>query len=133
VRERDLAGEGRAGSGDVGLRVARTMFELKSMPARNSGSTSDYDVKSLVVEVNAGDDLDGNDRRDRPIDHETEWWPPACVGDKLSAVLPEVFEAVAGKADDPVAERRRRTSPMREDFAVVRVDLDDQIKLERAT
>jgi hypothetical protein len=28
VRERDLAGEGRAGSGDVGLRVARTMFEL---------------------------------------------------------------------------------------------------------
>jgi hypothetical protein len=103
------------------------------MPARNSGSTSDYDVKSLVVEVNAGDDLDGNDRRDRPIDHETEWWPPACVGDKLSAVLPEVFEAVAGKADDPVAERRRRTSPMREDFAVVRVDLDDQIKLERAT
>ena len=103
------------------------------MPARNSGSTSDYDVKSLLVEVNAGDDLDGNDRRDRAIDHETEWWPPACVGDELSAVLPEVFEAVAGKADDGSCRTTSTHSPMREGFAVVRVHLDDQIKLERAT
>ena len=87
------------------------------MPARNLGSTSDYDVKSLVVEVNAGDDLDGK----------------ACVGDELSAVLPEVFEAVAGKADDGSCRTTSTHSPMRERFAVVRVDLDDQIKLERAT
>jgi hypothetical protein len=60
--------------------------------------TSDYEVEALVVEVNAGEDLDGDDRRDRPVDDETERWPPACVGDELSAVLPEVFEAVAGEA-----------------------------------
>jgi hypothetical protein len=29
-------------------------------------------VKALVVEMHAGDDLDGDDRRDCPIDDETE-------------------------------------------------------------
>ena len=53
-----------------------------------------------MVEVNAGDDLDGDDRRDCPIDHEAERRPPAGVGDELAAVLPEVFEAVAGETRD---------------------------------
>src|SRR2546425_13108196 len=56
-----------------------------------------FGINHLVVEMNAGDDLDGDDRRDRPIDHKTERRPPACVGNKLTAVLPEVFEAVASE------------------------------------
>src|SRR2546428_10852300 len=44
-----------------------------------------------MMEMNAGDDLDGDDRRDRPIDHKTERRPPASVGNKLAAVLPEVL------------------------------------------
>ena len=57
-------------------------------------------VKALVVEMHAGDDLDGDDRRDYPIDHETEGRPPACVGNKLTAVLPEVLETVASQTAD---------------------------------
>src|SRR5437764_5242076 len=60
----------------------------------------DFHIKSLVVEMNAGDDLDSDDRRDRPINRKTERRPPARVGNELSAVLPEVFEAVAGETDD---------------------------------
>jgi hypothetical protein len=33
-------------------------------------------VRALVVEMHAGDDLDGDDRRDRPINHKTEGRPP---------------------------------------------------------
>jgi hypothetical protein len=41
-----------------------------------------------LVEVDAGDDLDGDDRRGHPVDHETERRPPARVRDELAAVLP---------------------------------------------
>jgi hypothetical protein len=64
-----------------------------------------FRIEPLVVEVNAGDDLDGDDRGDRPIDDETERWPPACVGDELTAVLPEVFEAVASETGDEQPRR----------------------------
>ena len=53
-----------------------------------------------VVESNAGDDSGGDDRRRRPVDHETERRPPAGVCDELPAVLPQVFESVAHEADD---------------------------------
>src|SRR5438105_1401429 len=60
--------------------------------------------------MNTGDDLDADDRRDRPIHHKTEWRPPASVGNKLTAVLPEVFETVASETDDdqPRCARDRR-------------------------
>ena len=35
-------------------------------------------ARSLVVKVNAGQDLDGDDCRDGPVDHETERRPPPC-------------------------------------------------------
>jgi hypothetical protein len=54
----------------------------------------------LVVKVNLGEDLDGDDRRDHEVDHTTERRPPLRVGHELSAVLPEVLQAVAGEADD---------------------------------
>ena len=50
--------------------------------------------------MNAGDDLDGDDRRDHEVDHEAERRPPPCVGHELGAVLPEVLQAVTGEADD---------------------------------
>ena len=76
------------------------MHTVGYLLAHRSATIEGLHVKPLVVEMNAGDDLDGDDRRDRPIDHETERGPPACIGDELSAVLPEVFEAVAGETGD---------------------------------
>ena len=52
-----------------------------------------------MVEMHSGDDLDGDDHCDRPINHETEGRPPACVGNKLTPVLPEVLETVASETD----------------------------------
>jgi hypothetical protein len=54
----------------------------------------------LVVEVNAGDDLYSNDRRGREVDHKTERRPPARVGNELSAMLPEVLDAVTSETND---------------------------------
>jgi predicted MFS family arabinose efflux permease len=53
-----------------------------------------------VVKVNAGGDLDGDDCRDHEVDHEAERRPPLRVGHELSAVLPEVLQAMTGEADD---------------------------------
>src|SRR5437588_1214695 len=71
----------------------------------------DFHLKPLVVEMNAGDELDGDDRRDRPINRKTERRPPpARVGNELTAVLPEAVEAVDGENDDEqprgVSDRR---------------------------
>jgi hypothetical protein len=54
----------------------------------------------LMVEVNAGDDLDGDDRGGRPIDDQAERRPPACVRDELPAVLPKILEPVAGETEN---------------------------------
>jgi len=61
--------------------------------------SAEASLRSLV-KVNAGDDLDGDDCRDGPVDHKTERRPPPCVGHKLAPVLPEVLEPVADKPDD---------------------------------
>jgi hypothetical protein len=53
----------------------------------------------LVVEVDAGGDQEHEDGRGDPVDDEAERWPPAGVGDMVVAVLPEVFESVAGEAE----------------------------------
>jgi hypothetical protein len=50
--------------------------------------------------MHAGDDLDGDHRCDRPIDHEAERRPPACVGNERTPVLPEVLETVASETSD---------------------------------
>src|SRR6185369_5113093 len=54
----------------------------------------------LVVKVNAGDDLDGDYRRDYEVDHEAERRPPLRIGHEVSAVLPEILQAMTGEADD---------------------------------
>jgi hypothetical protein len=58
-----------------------------------------------VVELHAGGDLDGEDRCDHPINHKTEGRPPARVGNKLTPVLPEVFETVASEPNDEQPRR----------------------------
>ena len=47
------------------------------------------------MEVNAEEDLDGDDRRGNPIDDEAERRPSTRVRDELSAMLPEVLEPMA--------------------------------------
>jgi hypothetical protein len=65
-----------------------------------------------VVEVSAGDDLDGDDGSGDPVDDEAERRPPPGVRDELTAVLPEVLEPVPYEADDeqPWRPRDRRGS-----------------------
>jgi hypothetical protein len=75
---------------------AQPGVEADAYPDERAGAQ----VKALVVEMHAGDDLDVDDRRDCPIDDETEGRPPACVGNKLTAVLPEVLETVASETAD---------------------------------
>src|SRR6266508_6730218 len=49
--------------------------------------------------MHTGGYLDGDDRCNRPINHETEGRPPARVGNKLTPVLPEVLETVTSETD----------------------------------
>jgi hypothetical protein len=70
------------------------------MRSTESDEPARVQVRALVVEMHAGDDLDGDDRRDRPVNHKTEGRPPACVGNELTSVLPEVLETVAGETGD---------------------------------
>ena len=70
------------------------------MRSTESDERTGAQVRALVVEMHAGDDLDGDDRRDRPINHKTKGRPPACAGNKLPAVLPEVLNTVASETDD---------------------------------
>jgi hypothetical protein len=52
-------------------------------------------LNPLVVEVNAGDDLDGG-----PIDHQAERRPPARIRDELPAVLPQILQAMASETEN---------------------------------
>lgn len=54
----------------------------------------------LTVEVNARDDLDGDDRGGDEVDREAEGGPPPSVRNKLTSVLPEILEPMPDKADD---------------------------------
>lgn len=51
-----------------------------------------------LVEVDAGEDLDCDDRGREPVDYEAERRPPPGVRDELASVLPKILEPVAGKA-----------------------------------
>jgi hypothetical protein len=52
------------------------------------------------MEVNAGDDLDGDDRGGRPIDYQAEGRPPARVRDELPAVLPKILEPLGTETEN---------------------------------
>jgi hypothetical protein len=52
------------------------------------------------MEMDAGDNLDGDNRSDCPVDDEAERRPPPRVGDEMTPVLPEVLQPVASETDD---------------------------------
>jgi hypothetical protein len=56
-------------------------------------------------ETGPGEDLAGDDRRDRNVDHEAKRRPPPRVGDEVGAMLPEVLQPVSGKAGDEQPRR----------------------------
>ncbi len=60
-----------------------------------------------AVEVNARDDLDGDDRCGDPVDDEAERGPPPSVRNELTSVLPEILEPVAHKPYDEQPGRSR--------------------------
>jgi hypothetical protein len=59
------------------------------------------------VEVNTGDDLDGDYRGRDPIKYEAGRGPPPGVRNKLTSVLPQILQPVAGKAEDEQPGRSR--------------------------
>jgi len=59
------------------------------------------------MKVGTDEDLDGDDRGDREVDHEAEWRPPPRVGHELTAVLPGVLQPVTGEANHQQPRRAR--------------------------
>src|SRR5690349_9169846 len=73
------------------------------MDVRQSGSgpaTLRWPAAWLVVKSGSGDDRDGENDGDEPVDGGAERRPPPCAGDVVAALLPEVLEAVACVAQD---------------------------------
>src|SRR6267154_3645733 len=54
----------------------------------------------LVMKAGSGNDLDGENDGDEPVDGGAERRPPPCAGDVVAALLPEVLEAMACVAQD---------------------------------
>jgi hypothetical protein len=53
-----------------------------------------------VMKSGSGNDLDGENHGDEPVDGGAERRPPPCPGDVVAALLPEVLETVACVAQD---------------------------------
>ncbi len=56
-------------------------------------------VLVLGVEVDAGGDQHDQDRCGDPVDHQAQRRPPARVGNKVAALLPQVLDPMAGEAE----------------------------------
>jgi hypothetical protein len=50
-----------------------------------------------MVEVDADGEQHNQDRSGEPVDDQAERRPPASVGHKVAAVLPEILESMAGE------------------------------------
>jgi hypothetical protein len=79
------------------------------------------------MEVNTRDDLDGDDRRGDPVNYEAERGPPPSIRSKLTSVLPQILEPVAGKAEDerPWRSRDGRGSDYDEDRCDIGLERDN--------
>src|SRR4051794_7262020 len=100
-------GDGAPGCGGDSVSVAagRAMAHPTGLEAMSDvGLVAVPRVRS-PGEVETGQDRDGDDRGGDEVDAGAERWPPAGVGDEAGAVLPQVFQAVAG---EPGHEQPRR-------------------------
>src|SRR5882672_1150529 len=59
-----------------------------------------WPVAWLVMKAGSGNDLDGENHGDEPVDGGAERRPPPCPGDVVAALLPEVLETVACVTQD---------------------------------
>ena len=57
-------------------------------------------VAWLVMKSGSCNDLGGENHRDEPVDGGAERRPPPCVGNVVTALLPEVLETMACVAKD---------------------------------
>jgi hypothetical protein len=81
-------------------------------------------ARRVLAEVNARGYLDGDRSSGYPVDYEAERRPPPGVGHELAAVLPEVFEPVAGEAEDEQPWRSRDGRRGEDDEGRSETDLD---------
>jgi hypothetical protein len=92
------------GQPNVGIDEAGDRASTGDSPGRPQArrTASDDRRVGLVVDplpkVHAGDDLDGDDRGEYPVDDHAEGWPPPRVENEVGAVLTEAFEAVTDEA-----------------------------------
>src|SRR5262249_54359013 len=61
----------------------------------------------LAMEGNSDEYCGGEDSGGDPVDRGAERWPPAGVPDELSAVLPQILQAVPGQSEH---EQPRRSA-----------------------
>jgi len=72
----------------------------RSDPGSKSTRLCRWPVAWLVMKSGSGNDLDGENHGDEPVDGGAERRPPPCADDVVAALLPEVLEAVACVAQD---------------------------------
>src|SRR6478752_2371046 len=64
-----------------------------------------WPVAWLVMESGSGNDLDGENDGDEPVDGGAERRPPPCPGNVLAALLPEVLQTMACVPQDQEPSR----------------------------
>src|SRR6185436_11139248 len=70
------------------------------IPVSKSTRLCRWPVVWLVMKTGSGNDLDGENDGDEPVDGGAERRPPPCPGNVVAALLPEVLETVACVAQD---------------------------------
>src|SRR6266576_5547564 len=70
------------------------------IPVSGSTRLCRWPAAWLVMKSGSGNDLDGENDGDEPVDGGAERRPPPCPGDVVAALLPEVLETVACVAQD---------------------------------
>src|SRR6185437_15128487 len=87
-------------AGDQGVPQVADVRVSRSNPGFEIYAALRWPVAWLVVKAGSGNDLDGQNDGDEPVDGGAERRPPPCPGDVVAALLPEVLEAMACVAND---------------------------------
>src|SRR5204863_6692816 len=92
-------------AGDQGVPQVADVRESRSDPGSKSTRLCRWPAAWLVMESGSGNDLDGENHGDEPVDGGAKRRPPPGVGNVVTALLPEVLETMARVAKDQEPRR----------------------------
>src|SRR5881392_3081320 len=98
--KRSPANEAARCAGDQGVPQVADVRASRSDPRSKPTRLCRWPAAWLVMKSGSGNDLDGENHGDEPVDGGAERRPPPCVGNVVAAFLPEVFETMACVAKD---------------------------------